>query len=395
MKMSSIFRQFKLKVFSMAKALRRQYVCIFPSALSLALQQRRIAVIRSRLRFLMTLMAIGLPLWSVLELYIFPHELWLSLLEARILAGLSLGVFVLFGDKLLHKGIGKLWHIYLQLAIVFVVPTLFYVFCVRLPGSMFADTPFALAIANTYWLMPLVIMSFLGFFPLTIIESATIITPFLTAYYMTTPAPNASLWSSDIGMMWVIALLAVTSIVICVSQLHMLVQLVSYSSYDLLTNCLERRSGEEVVKILWHYSIRKNTNLAIAFVDLDHFKQVNDRFGHQAGDKVLAHTAERMKKLLRRSDSIIRWGGEEFLVILPDANLENASKTMQRLAEKGFGALPDGTPQTVSIGVSERLSEAANDEKHLIKIADDRLYQAKESGRSRIMGSHMVVVKAD
>jgi diguanylate cyclase (GGDEF)-like protein len=377
----------------MIEALREQYIYIFTSSLSLPVQQRRIAVIQSRLRFLMTLMAIGILAWSVLDYYAFPRSLWLSLLLARVLAGASLIGFLVFGDRLFRKSIGKLWHVYLQLGIVFVVPTLFYVYCVRLPEPLFEPNSFTAAIANLYSLVPFLLLACIGLFPLTAIESTTVVTPFLTAYYLTAPKPIAALWSTDFGMMWVMALLAIISIVICYSQLHMLVQLVSFSSYDFLTNCLHRRSGEEIVRVLWHLSLRKKSNLAVAFVDLDHFKRVNDRFGHEEGDRVLAHTASVLRDVLRKSDSVIRWGGEEFLVVLPDTDIENASIAMQRVAQKGFGTLPDGSIQTVSVGIAERLSEPVADEKHLIRIADERLYKAKMSGRSRIVGAKMVIVK--
>ncbi len=382
----------KKQFFDIVETLRKQYYYIFPTALPLPIQQKRLAVLQSRLRLLVGVMAIGLPSWSVLEFFVFPHELWLPLFQARMLAGAALAGFLLWGDKVSPKSIGKLWRAYLLLGVVFVVPMLLYVFCVRFPAPAFHASPFAVAIANGYSLLPFAILACIGFFPLTVLESACIVTPFLTGYCLTAPISNAVLWLPDVGMMWVMALLSIISVIICYSQLHMFVELVSYSSYDLLTNCLGRRTGEEVVKTLWHSSIRKKSNLAVAFVDLDHFKEVNDEFGHLAGDAVLANTATAIKETLRESDFVIRWGGEEFLVVLPDANLDNASSAMKRVAEKGSVLRPDGSPQTVSIGVSERLSEAVADEKKLIQVADERLYQAKTSGRSRIMGAKMVIV---
>ncbi|MDD4615539.1 MAG: GGDEF domain-containing protein [Alphaproteobacteria bacterium] len=352
-------------------------------------------MIQSRLRFLMGAMAIGIPAWSALEVHVFSHKLWLSLLSARVLVGFSLIGLLVFENRLFGKSVDKLWRLYLGLGVIFVIPTLFYVYCVRLPEPLFAPMPFAEAVASTYFLFPLVILAGIGFFPLTIIESATIAMPFLTAYYLTTPPPDEGLWSPDFGMLWVIVLIALMSMVICISQLRTLVELVSYSAYDLLTNCLGRRSGEEIFKILWNYSVRKKSNLAVAFVDLDNFKQVNDKFGHEIGDKVLAQTATAMKNSLRKSDPIIRWGGEEFLVVLPDANLQNAARTMQRIAETGFGKLPDGTPQTFSVGISERLNETINDANALIQIADQRLYEAKKAGRSCIVGAERLTVKRD
>jgi diguanylate cyclase (GGDEF)-like protein len=306
-------------------------------------------------------------------------------------------LFLLFFDKFYQKSVSKLLYTYTLLGLIFVVPMMLYIFCVRTPDPVFDNTPFALAIANSYSFFPFVILACIGFFPLTALETVCIVTPFLTVYYLTTPAANTGPWSPDLGIIWTMGLLACASLVICYSQLHTLIQLISYSSYDLLTNCLGRRSGEEVVKALWHYSIRKKTHFAIAFIDLDHFKQVNDNYSHQAGDKVLANTALAIRQALRKNDFVIRWGGEEFLVILPDANLDNAAMVMRRVVEKGFGLRPDGSPQTVSIGIAERLAEQIGEDMTdmdmLIQIADNRLYQAKTSGRSRIVGANMEIAR--
>jgi diguanylate cyclase (GGDEF)-like protein len=219
-----------------------------------------------------------------------------------------------------------------------------------------------------------------------------IVTPFLAAYYVTTSTYDPLLWSLDMGMGWVMAILAAISIIISYSQLRMLVQLVGFSSYDHLTDCLGRRSGEEIVKTLWYYSTRRKSNLAVAFIDLDHFKAVNDSFGHQIGDSVLADTAATIKRSLRKSDFVIRWGGEEFLVILPDASIENATLVVKRMAKMGFCIRPDGSPQTVSIGIAERINDNTDDKNTLIDIADSRLYQAKVSGRCRAVGTETTIL---
>jgi diguanylate cyclase (GGDEF)-like protein len=125
--------------------------------------------------------------------------------------------------------------------------------------------------------------------------------------------------------------------------------------------------------------------LAVAFVDLDHFKEVNDRYGHEAGDRQLADFSRHLLAHLRATDLPIRWGGEEFLLIFPFTNCEKAAIAMSRLMADGLGTRPDGTPQTASIGIAERTADEITDFMHLVEIADQRMYQAKKRGRSQVV----------
>jgi diguanylate cyclase (GGDEF)-like protein len=370
------------------------YRFIVPSALLLPFQQKRIDVLQLRIRSLAWILALSIPAWSLLDAFAFPHDLWVSLCVARLLGGAAFGFFLLFGGTVFKRSSRKLWRIYLQLGVIFVLPTLFYVYCIRLPDPVSVGTPFALAVTNSYYLLPFVILAFIGFFPLTLIESSSIVAPFLLAYYFTNEAPDISLWSADLGHIWVLIVMSITSIVISCSQLSMLIQLVSYSSYDVLTDCLGRRSGEEIVKALWHFSVRKNSNLAIALIDLDKFKLVNDCFGHQAGDDVLTQAAATIKKSLRKSDFVIRWGGEEFLIVMPDTKIDDATTVLARMAEKGICKRPDGSVQTASIGIAERANEDVADEHTLIQEADKRLYQAKIAGRHRVVSTQTIVLRS-
>ena len=133
---------------------------------------------------------------------------------------------------------------------------------------------------------------------------------------------------------------------------------------------------------------RRGGNLVGAImVDIDHFKLVNDNFGHQAGDVVLRAVAERMVQRLRPYDAVGRYGGEEFLVVLPGCDLENAAALADRLRLGICGApfdTPDGLiPVTISLGVAVSCPEE-QDAGALVRIADQALYRAKEKGRNRV-----------
>lgn len=364
---------------------------VFPSAIPLPAQQKRIEVMRKRIRSLSLLLAFSVPAWSVLDAMVFPRDMWLSILEVRLLAGAAFASFLLGGTFIRWKEHGQRL-VYVQLAAVFVIPTLLYLFCYKMPDSLLELEPLAKAIANSYSLLPFVILSCVGLFPLTVLESVSIVTFLLMTYFVANASTILALWTPDLGAAWVMTLLAAIAIVVSHSQLRLLMTLVGYSSYDLLTNCLGRRSGEEVIRALWHDSIRHRSHFSVVFIDLDQFKLVNDHFGHKEGDIVLASVASAIRKALRNSDFIIRWGGEEFLVIMPNAKIDDAAKVMVRMAENGFCAHPDGTHQTVSMGIAERLDDSIDDENLLIKMADARLYKAKTAGRCRVVGHETLVL---
>lgn len=156
---------------------------------------------------------------------------------------------------------------------------------------------------------------------------------------------------------------------------------------DPLTGQLNRRGLMEIVPSCLSYLKRNHQPAALVMVDLDHFKQVNDLFGHDGGDLVLATTARKIKEMLRQSDVLARFGGEEFLIILPNTNLMMATVTAQRLLQgvrevQWPASLPADFQVTISIGVS--VFDADYDFPRQLRLADQALYRAKENGRNRI-----------
>lgn len=125
----------------------------------------------------------------------------------------------------------------------------------------------------------------------------------------------------------------------------------------------------------------------VALADIDHFKLINDAHGHAVGDQVLARVADLLRDALRGQDVIARWGGEEFLVFLPETRIEAAAEVANRLrtaAEARLGDLPGvGAGITLTLGVAEYRSESGLET--CLKAADDALYQGKSSGRNRVV----------
>jgi diguanylate cyclase (GGDEF)-like protein len=171
--------------------------------------------------------------------------------------------------------------------------------------------------------------------------------------------------------------------------------LVRQASRDALTGSFTRASGEELLEIQFNIARRNNTPLALAFVDLDDFKAVNDVHGHEAGDEVLANAAQAMRNSLRGSDILARWGGEEFILILPHTNRHEAIVVIERIRASGLGLRPDGTPATASFGIATSLADQAENWRDLVEIADNRMYAAKQSGKNRLEACFTKNVVAD
>ncbi|HXF30373.1 MAG TPA: diguanylate cyclase [Solirubrobacterales bacterium] len=148
---------------------------------------------------------------------------------------------------------------------------------------------------------------------------------------------------------------------------------------DALTGLPNRRVLDEVLPREMARSLRAGTSLSLAVVDIDHFKAYNDTHGHLAGDAVLRDCAAAWDQELRGEDTILRFGGEEFLVVLPDCEAEDATEIVERLR----AATPDA--QTCSAGLAVwRPGESVDD---LVGRADKALYEAKENGRDRLVSA--------
>ncbi len=126
-------------------------------------------------------------------------------------------------------------------------------------------------------------------------------------------------------------------------------------------------------------------DISFLFLDIDHFKSINDTYGHDVGDEVLKTVADTLKKDLRVGDIVARWGGEEFIAILLGANEEQAKMKAEQIraeVEKIVFEKPEGLKVTISIGVSE--FEDGKTFEDLVKHADEALYASKQNGRNKV-----------
>lgn len=153
---------------------------------------------------------------------------------------------------------------------------------------------------------------------------------------------------------------------------------------DTLTETFNRRKFDEVVTTEHQLAVHEQSPFSLIMLDIDHFKKVNDRYGHSVGDKVLRHLSRLIRGLIRQGDLLIRWGGEEFLVLLPTTQLEEAGPFAERIRrEVEKEQFPEAGFITISLGVAQLRQGDSTDA--LLRRVDTALYQAKQKGRNRVV----------
>lgn len=167
-------------------------------------------------------------------------------------------------------------------------------------------------------------------------------------------------------------------------------ELLELAQRDELTGLYNRRTGYEMFERFLRDCRRGGQPLQVVMLDIDHFKPLNDAYGHQEGDRAIRHVARELRRSLRSGEWLFRWGGEEFLLLFPKIDHARVQQLMQRLL-KHFNAIPyvtgegDELSLTFSAGISS-FPEDGNSIQQLVEAADQALYRAKSSGRNRIEG---------
>ena len=162
------------------------------------------------------------------------------------------------------------------------------------------------------------------------------------------------------------------------------------SQTDELTGLPNRRALREILDDEVARSYRIKGDFSIVLCDIDHFKSINDRYGHAIGDEALRYIAATMESALRKSDISARWGGEEFMLALSGAAIDAGIMIAERLRarvenEQLVASSGDTITLTISCGVANWLDHQDLD--HLFRLADDRLYRAKAEGRNRVVAT--------
>lgn len=343
------------------------------------LARRRATLIVNRVRLFAFLFAVLTPMWSVVDFIVFPLPLWRELALMRFAA---CGAFV--GLLVYYRSNGDMFNAYRAMALLFAIPTVFYVASHTLL-TFYDLTGMSAAIGAGYAFLPFVLLGGLSIFPLTLLESFVVASPILICQAVSGYLRWAAMdWPSFAGAFWLLVLITGVSALAGVCQLAFMIALVRQAIRDPLTGAFSRASGNEILDLHFTNAQRSNAPLAVAFLDLDRFKRINDDYGHEAGDRALAGMTASVSQHMRHGDSLVRWGGEEFLLVMPNATLGQAETAIERLRNAGFGERPEGGRVTASIGVAERHADRVTDWKRLVELADQRMYRAKQDGRDRV-----------
>ena len=164
---------------------------------------------------------------------------------------------------------------------------------------------------------------------------------------------------------------------------------------DVLTGAYNRRFFEDMFEKQLALAKRSNEPLSFLIADLDHFKKLNDTYGHITGDRALQQAAKAIKKCLRSSDILARYGGEEFVIIMPATNITNAVEKAEIIRRQVKSLKIDTFTSehpvvlTISIGVSS-FPPQGTECSDLLRSADKALYRAKEKGRDRVEASYVI-----
>ena len=156
---------------------------------------------------------------------------------------------------------------------------------------------------------------------------------------------------------------------------------------DHLTGLFNRRYLYETFDREFARAKRENYPLSVMMIDLDHFKEINDTYGHQVGDEVLVSLGNLLQRSIRQGDIACRYGGDEFLIIMPGIHEEDAEQRAETLRHEVKNIPINSSKEkafvTVSIGIAV-YPKHGNDLDHIVKASDDALYEAKHAGRNRV-----------
>ncbi len=342
-----------------------------------AVMREREDLVVHRVQLLAAVLVPASLLWIAIDALTMPWPYWLDVAWGRVAATPLFLFLVLRPRRLcLIGGAG------IEVALLVAVPLAFFLYTNVVLSVAGLHGP--AAIATAYFYLPFVVAAALAIFPLTVLEALVPVTMVVGSAAIAAWIWPEFLTGQSAGQtIWRLFVIAFWASLGGFSQLLFLLRLTEQATRDGLTNLLVRGTGEEILESQFAYAQRHELPYAVLFVDIDHFKSVNDDFGHDAGDTALRTVAMQLTRAFRHQDVLIRWGGEEFIVGLPGANLANAEVAVLRLAKIGLGLRPDYRPITASIGIAEREADRIETLSDLVERADSRMYEAKKAGRNR------------
>lgn len=340
--------------------------------------QTRYSYVAVRLKLMCLFFAITVPLFTLFDYLILPSEQAQFLLKARIALSISLFFLVYIIHRQAAVVVTRI-----IITLTFLLPTVFYLSSMR-SFSIIPDS----GIPLIFSMMPYLIMAMLGLFPLTISGGLFLV----GVIFIPIALFEANQFNGDyyalFNKFWLFSLFSGISLWLQTGQLLMLMKLYRESTVDPLTELINRRVLLRQARQEQKKSADDSQPFSVMMFDLDRFKRINDYHGHATGDRVLVTVAQIMKHELRNTDIIARFGGEEFVAILPGVSLEQASQVAQRVANTIRNkAIPltDGESLHVTSSIGVTQYKAGENIEQTLKRVDDLLYHAKASGRDKVI----------
>lgn len=332
-----------------------------------------------RLRFLILFYAIAIPLWIPFDYLLLSQTHFEAMVLPRILMAaflLSL-LFPLTRRELTSR------RVHTALALTFIASGAFYLVAMRILHQGTPEIPLA-----GYNLMPLLMVAMLGVFPLTIVWGMGLLAVIVAPYIWLEATQGQLIGAGAANMLWMFLMLGGVALWVQSSQLLMLLRLYRESTQDPLTGLINRRVlMKRIASEIAHLGEGK-ASFCILMFDLDRFKRINDNYGHLIGDKVLKTTAAILQKGLRTHDIVARFGGEEFVAVLPACETEEALAVAERIRAACYETqltAPNGDKIQLSTSIGVTAYEPGEAIEATLNRVDESLYKAKELGRNRVV----------
>ncbi|WP_417833560.1 diguanylate cyclase [Thalassospira xiamenensis] len=311
--------------------------------------------------FILVLLAL-VPIWDGA----YGNGFWQS--QAVIMRLLVMGIAVVV---LLNRAVSSKWRRrapYLPMLFLVIAAALLCGFS----GLDLAASPKMLT-SHSFLLLGIVVL--IAIMPLTLAEAGIMVSPIVVLLFFGAQGPVAG---GYVPVEMILPVLLPLAVMAAMVQLYRTIVAAQEIAIDPLTGVYTRAFGMEMLRLNFEAAYRKRSPLTVAFVDLDDFKKINDQFGHDYGDRILEEAGRNLAHRFRSTDLVIRWGGEEFLVILPDLTLARANEVMHRVMAPGLADLANGLTQQASYGLAERIEDVISQPHNLIDLADQRMYDAKK-----------------
>lgn len=339
----------------------------------------RAEYISIRIRFLSIAFAILAPLWIPIDYFVMDDPVFTYVVILRLLFSFSFLFLSRWGTQC-----SRLTAARIRILTFIVIPGTFFFATSMLLNGNSSDHGILLG----YSFLPFLIMALLTIVPLTFLEGLAYASLNIAFFLITKIVQGNLITIPSMGDLWLLLLLAIIALWVQMTQLHMLMRLYREATRDALTGLVNRRVLSDKLEQEIIQSTEQKDPLSVLLFDLDLFKRVNDTYGHHAGDTVLQAFSEILRSHCGDNHLVGRYGGEEFLAILPKTNVEHARDLAEkiRLACHRYTVYTaeDYKPINFTTSIGVALRKADEQSQDLLSRVDQGLYKAKSSGRDLV-----------